>query len=66
MWLFADLRSVLSDENVFNEAASEAFPVYNKSHMICIEMPGTTGDVSLVIRTMSLMDLLISVRMLLG
>lgn len=40
-----DLRSVLSDEDVYNEAASEAFPLYNKSHMICLEMPGTTGDV---------------------
>ncbi|KAJ9681881.1 hypothetical protein PVL29_017987 [Vitis rotundifolia] len=40
-----DLRSVLSDEDAYNEAASEAFPLYNKSHMICLEMPGTTGDV---------------------
>lgn len=57
-WLFADLLSVLSDENVYNEAASEAFPLYNKSHMICLDMPGTTGDVSLIILLISLMDLM--------
>ncbi|CAN6818147.1 unnamed protein product [Brassica oleracea] len=34
-----DLKEVLSDEEVYNEAAMEAFPVYNKSHMICLEMP---------------------------
>lgn len=57
---------MLSDEDVYNEAASEAFPLYNKSHMICLEMPGTTGDVSLRIRIISLMDLLMLVRLRLG
>lgn len=42
----ADLKAVLSDEEVYNEAAMEAFPVYNKSHMICLEMPSRAGDVS--------------------
>lgn len=42
----ADLRSVLNNVDVYDEAASEAFPVYNKSHMICLEMPGRFGDVS--------------------
>lgn len=42
----ADLKEVLSDEEVYNEAAMEAFPVYNKSHMICLEMPSRAGDVS--------------------
>lgn len=42
---FADVRSVLDDDRVYNEAAAEAFPVYNKSHMICLEMPGRAGDV---------------------
>lgn len=54
-WLFSDLRKVLSDEDVYNEAASEAFPLYNKSHMICLDMPGTSGDVSLAICLISLM-----------
>ncbi|CAN7113112.1 unnamed protein product [Brassica rapa subsp. narinosa] len=40
-----DLKAVLSDEEVYNEAAMEAFPVYNKSHMICLEMPNRAGDV---------------------
>ena len=43
-----DLKEVLSDEEVYNEAAMEAFPVYNKSHMICLEMPSRAGDVSLI------------------
>ncbi|KAA8536837.1 hypothetical protein F0562_029315 [Nyssa sinensis] len=40
-----DIRSVLNDDNVYNIAASEAFPLYNKSHMIRLEMPGRIGDV---------------------
>lgn len=44
---FADVKAILTDEELYNEAASEAFPVYNKSHMICLEMPGRIGDVSL-------------------
>ncbi|CAN7075712.1 unnamed protein product [Brassica oleracea var. botrytis] len=40
-----DLKAVLRDEEVYNEAAMEAFPVYNKSHMICLEMPNRAGDV---------------------
>lgn len=43
---FADLKSVLNDVDVYNEAAMEAFPIYNKSHMICLEMPCGAGDVS--------------------
>ncbi|KAL0858048.1 hypothetical protein Bca101_063202 [Brassica carinata] len=41
-----DLKAVLDDEEVYNEAAMEAFPVYNKSHMIFLEMPNRAGDVS--------------------
>lgn len=40
-----DLNKVLNDDDVYNEAASEAFPVYNKAHMIILEMPCRTGDV---------------------
>lgn len=40
-----DLKSVLNDVDVYNEAAMEAFPIYNKSHMICLEMPCGAGDV---------------------
>ncbi|KAJ9180268.1 hypothetical protein P3X46_008536 [Hevea brasiliensis] len=40
-----DLRSVLNDERIYNEAAQEAFPLYNKSHIICLEFPDRSGDV---------------------
>ncbi|KAG6750463.1 hypothetical protein POTOM_044959 [Populus tomentosa] len=44
-YIAKDLRSVLNDEKVYNEAASEAFPLYNKSHLICLELPNRSGDV---------------------
>ncbi|KAI3815486.1 hypothetical protein L1987_15155 [Smallanthus sonchifolius] len=40
-----DLRSVLNDENVYQRAASVAFPLYNKSHIICLKFPNRSGDV---------------------
>lgn len=40
-----DLKKVLNDDDVYNEAVSEALPVYNKAHMIILEMPCRTGDV---------------------
>ncbi|KAL4564689.1 hypothetical protein LXL04_028757 [Taraxacum kok-saghyz] len=40
-----DLRSVLSDENVYRMAASEAFPFYNKTHIISLQFPDRSGDV---------------------
>ena len=46
---FADLRSVLNDEKAYNEAVLEAFPLYNKSHFICLELPDRSGEVSLSI-----------------
>ncbi|TXG65099.1 hypothetical protein EZV62_006374 [Acer yangbiense] len=39
------LKSVLDDDQVYNESVSEAFPVYNKSHVICLPMPHRSGDV---------------------
>ena len=42
-----DVKAILNDDALYNEAASEAFPLYNKSHMICLGMPGRAGDVSL-------------------
>ena len=38
----------------------EAFPVYNKSHMICLEMPNRAGDVSY------LLNLVYSIRLILS
>ncbi|XP_057961148.1 F-actin-capping protein subunit alpha isoform X3 [Malania oleifera] len=40
-----DLRSVLNDDNAYNMAASEAFPLYNKSHLMCLQLPDRSGDV---------------------
>ncbi|TYG96568.1 hypothetical protein ES288_A11G361200v1 [Gossypium darwinii] len=40
-----DLKLVLNDDDVYNEAASEAFPVFNKCHLISLKMPGGFGDV---------------------
>lgn len=40
-----DLRLVLNDNEVYDEAVSESFPIYNKSHMICLQMPAGAGDV---------------------
>nr|XP_043624243.1 F-actin-capping protein subunit alpha [Erigeron canadensis] len=40
-----DLRSVLNDENVYGLAASQAFPIYNKSHIVSLQFPNRSGDV---------------------
>ncbi|KAI4349950.1 hypothetical protein L6164_010489 [Bauhinia variegata] len=40
-----DVKSILNDNDLYNEAASEAFPLYNKSHMIFLQMPDRSGDV---------------------
>ncbi|KAL6132726.1 hypothetical protein ACLB2K_064965 [Fragaria x ananassa] len=40
-----DVKAVLNDDVLYEEALSEAFPLYNKSQMISLEMPGGIGDV---------------------
>lgn len=40
-----DLKTILKDDNLYNLAAMESFPQYNKSHMICLDMPNRSGDV---------------------
>lgn len=40
-----DVRSVLNDHHLYDLAASEAFPVYNKEHIIAIELSDRSGDV---------------------
>lgn len=42
----ADIQSILADEDTYNAAVSEAYPLYNKAHMIALELPNRTGDVS--------------------
>ncbi|KAL5996131.1 hypothetical protein ACLOJK_026204 [Asimina triloba] len=44
-YIAKDIRSILSDEDVYNAAASVAFPSYNKSHMISLDFPNKLGDV---------------------
>lgn len=43
------MKAVLNDDVLYEEAASEAFPLYNKSHLISLEMPGRIGDVCFLI-----------------
>ncbi|XP_076960825.1 F-actin-capping protein subunit alpha-like [Bidens hawaiensis] len=40
-----DLSLVLNDENVYLRAAKEAFPIYNKSHIVCLQFPNRSGEV---------------------
>ncbi|KAK4491103.1 hypothetical protein RD792_001825 [Penstemon davidsonii] len=40
-----DIRAILKNEMVYRTAAAEAFPLYNKSHMICLEFPDRSGEV---------------------
>ncbi|XP_043708083.1 F-actin-capping protein subunit alpha [Telopea speciosissima] len=40
-----DIRSILKDENVYKMAVSEAFPLYNKAHLISLEMSNRSGEV---------------------
>ncbi|KAL3538172.1 hypothetical protein ACH5RR_001538 [Cinchona calisaya] len=40
-----DVKAVLKDENVYETAAAEAFPLYNKSHMICLQLLDRSSDV---------------------
>ncbi|CAN0914159.1 F-actin-capping protein subunit alpha [Linum grandiflorum] len=44
-YIAKDLKSVLNDDKVYDEATLEAFPLYNKSHLICLELPCRSGDV---------------------
>lgn len=44
-YLAKDIRTVLQDEGLYRTAADEAFPLYNKSHMICLDFPDRSGEV---------------------
>ncbi|RWV95855.1 hypothetical protein GW17_00041476 [Ensete ventricosum] len=45
---FADVRSILGDDKIYEMAAAEAFPLHNKAHLLALEMPDRSGDVSLL------------------
>ncbi|KAJ9541756.1 hypothetical protein OSB04_028262 [Centaurea solstitialis] len=57
-YMAKDLRLVLKDENVYGRAASEAFPLYNKTHIISLKFPNRSGDVCLHKFSISLVDLI--------
>ncbi|KAM0947664.1 putative F-actin-capping protein subunit alpha [Dioscorea sansibarensis] len=40
-----DVKSLLGDDRVYEMAASEAFPVYNRTHLVALEMPDRSGNV---------------------
>ncbi|GAB4855593.1 hypothetical protein Ancab_024214 [Ancistrocladus abbreviatus] len=40
-----DIKAILKDDDVYNSAALEAFPEYNKAHMICLDFPDRSSDV---------------------
>ncbi|KAH7666738.1 F-actin-capping protein subunit alpha protein [Dioscorea alata] len=41
-----DVKSLLGDDRVYKMAASEALPVYNKTHLVALEMPDRSGNLS--------------------
>ncbi|XP_020267115.1 F-actin-capping protein subunit alpha isoform X2 [Asparagus officinalis] len=40
-----DVRSILGDDEIYEMAAEEAFPPYNKAHLITLELPDRSGDI---------------------
>eukprot|EP00268_Persea_americana_P064034 TRINITY_DN8379_c0_g1_i11.p1 TRINITY_DN8379_c0_g1~~TRINITY_DN8379_c0_g1_i11.p1 ORF type:complete len:308 (+),score=54.63 TRINITY_DN8379_c0_g1_i11:152-1075(+) len=44
-YIAKDIQSIIADEDTYHSAVSEAYPLYNKAHMISLELPNRTGDV---------------------
>jgi capping protein (actin filament) muscle Z-line, alpha len=40
------VRALLGNDAVYEAAAAEAFPEYNKARLVSIELPDRSGDVS--------------------
>ncbi|KAM0922051.1 hypothetical protein ACQ4PT_006316 [Festuca glaucescens] len=40
-----DVRALLGDEAVYEAAAAEAYPKYNKAHLVSLELPDRSGDI---------------------
>ncbi|RCV14464.1 hypothetical protein SETIT_2G428400v2 [Setaria italica] len=40
-----DVRALLGDDAVYEAAAAEAFPEYNKAHLVSLELPDRSGDI---------------------
>ncbi|KAK1677986.1 hypothetical protein QYE76_038834 [Lolium multiflorum] len=41
----ADVRALLRDEAVYEAAAAEAYPKYNKAHLVSLDLPDRSGDI---------------------
>ena len=44
------MRALLGDDAVYEAAAAEAFPEYNKAHLVSLELPDRSGDVGISLR----------------
>ncbi|XP_051213752.1 F-actin-capping protein subunit alpha [Lolium perenne] len=40
-----DVRALLRDEAVYEAAAAEAYPKYNKAHLVSLDLPDRSGDI---------------------
>ncbi|KAL6657378.1 hypothetical protein ACP70R_005158 [Stipagrostis hirtigluma subsp. patula] len=40
-----DVRALLGDDAVYEAAAAEAFPEYNKAHLVALELPDRSSDI---------------------
>ncbi|CAM0907394.1 unnamed protein product [Alopecurus aequalis] len=40
-----DVRALLGDESLYEAAAAEAYPEYNKAHLVSLELPDRSGDI---------------------
>lgn len=40
-----DVRALLGDDAVYEAAAAEAYPEYNKAHLVSLELPDRSGDI---------------------
>ena len=47
------MRALLGDDTVYEAAAAEAFPEYNKARLVSLELPDRSGDVSTSLLTSS-------------
>ncbi|KMZ60860.1 F-actin-capping protein subunit alpha [Zostera marina] len=44
-YIAKDVKSILMDDQLYDEVAAEAFPFYNKSHLLALKMPNRSTDV---------------------
>ncbi|TVU37264.1 hypothetical protein EJB05_10570, partial [Eragrostis curvula] len=54
------VRALLGDDDVYEAAAAEAFPEHNKAHLVSLELPDRSGDVSVSLSSSGLRFIIIS------